>query len=66
MSQISRSEAVWRLKKLEEDAADRGDKAATMCYVKAYNAIMSCKVIPSGRKTAQGGISAEKGSCPAK
>ena len=47
MCRIDRNEAVERLKKLEASARDERE---ALCYVRAYNAIMSCRVIPKGRR----------------
>lgn len=41
---IRRSEALDRINKLEEQAAAAGDKKGGLWIVKAFNAIMSCKV----------------------
>lgn len=49
---INREEAISRIKKLEKDATEAGDRKAALCYVKAYNAVMSCRVI---RKEKQDG-----------
>ena len=49
MNMIGREEAVWRLKKLEENALDAGNAKAAECYARAFNAIMSCRVYTPGR-----------------
>lgn len=41
---IRRSEALKRIKKLEERATEIGDKKGAEWIVKCFNAIMSCKV----------------------
>lgn len=41
---IRRSEALDRMNKLEEQCAEIGDEAGGKWVVKAFNAIMSCKV----------------------
>ena len=47
---INREEAISRIKKLEKDATEAGDRKAALCYVKAYNAVMSCRVIRKEKK----------------
>ena len=42
---IKRSEALDRINKLEEKCTETGDKAGGEMLVKAFNAIMSCKVV---------------------
>ena len=41
---IRRSEALQRINQLEEKAAEAGDKKGAEWIVKAYNALMSCKI----------------------
>ena len=41
---IRRSEVLRRIKQLEEKAAAAGDKKGAEWLVKAFNAVMSCKV----------------------
>ena len=42
---ITRSEMLKRINQLEEKAVAAGDKSGGEWLVKAYNAVMSCKVI---------------------
>ncbi len=41
---IRRSEALNKMTQMEEKALKQNDKAAADCYIRAFNAIMSCKV----------------------
>lgn len=72
---IRRSEALRRINALEEQCAASGDRKGGEWIVRAFNAIMSCKVEEKlycpkcGRelrreKTSEGGSEAE--SCPDK
>ena len=62
MNMIGREEAIWRIKKLEESALNAGDEKDALCYVRAYNAIMSCRVYEPGKmlkKPSMGGQQTE-------
>ena len=41
---IRRAEVLKRVKQMEENCADAGDKDGAKLMVKVYNAVMSCKV----------------------
>lgn len=52
---IERNEALRRIKALEQQAAERGRKSDALCYVRAYNAIMSCRACDRKKEKGQGG-----------
>ena len=53
MCRISRDEAVRRIKQLEAGAKDRKE---ALCYIRAYNAIMSCRTErKTDKERSQGG-----------
>ena len=55
MCLIDRMEVLRRIKELEQQAAERRDEKAALCYVRAYNAVMSCEVRNRKQKAGQGG-----------
>lgn len=52
---IRREEALARIEQLENMACEAGNEKEARCYIRAYNAIMSCKAVRTndGSETAR-------------